>query len=318
VDPRLTSKSNQLLGGSAMHEQNGCISKSDMRSAFFPANRTADLDDPKTNSIKSETLSSEDEESDYLISEDSSERELVDMILGGDCDQGDKIVMPANYCCPLCCEGSMVTMKQILKDTSCSSERPHIEDLDTGADIEGMNQSSVKKHADISDNSFLEMFTYPHIQYIKSDCGSSDEDDPVEQNSDSEVDDDSNSNSIMLSSTNVKEEDDYSIEGTTGSGDRGGDKREGIITVSSKQGNVNIKSERTEDDNPVSCLVCGETVINLNQCLVHALCAHADSETHSYQCSLCERCFSVDTDLTRHFMNVHQNIKVSFPLFTTK
>jgi hypothetical protein len=283
-----------------------------MRSDFFPVSRTADLHDFKINSIMSHTLSSEDEESDYLISEDSSEHELVDMILGDDCYEGDKVIMPTNYCCPLCCEGSMVTVKQIHKDTPCSSKRSLTDDLDTGADIEGMNQLSVKKHTDTSDNSSLKMFTYPHIQYINNDYGSSYEDDPVEQSSNLEVDGDSNSNSIMLSIASIKEEDNYNLEGATTSDDRGGGKREGVITISAKQGHVNVKSERTEDNNPVSCFLCGETVINLNQCLVHALCAHADSETHSYQCSLCERCFSVDTDLTRHFMNIHQNIKVSF------
>lgn len=276
-----------------------------MRSSFFPTSRAADLHEPKINLIKSETLSSGNEESNYLISEDSSECELLNMIPGGNCDQGDTILIPTEYCCPLCCEGSMVAVKQILMDTACSSKRPYIEDLDTGA--EGM------KHADISDNSSIEMFTYSHIQDNRSDCGFSYEDDSMEQNNDY----DSNSNSIMMSFTSVKEEDDYSLEGTSG-GDKGGDKREGTITTSSKQGNVNVKSERSADDNPVSCLVCGETVMNLNQCLVHALCAHADSETHSYQCSLCERCFCVDTDLTRHFMNIHQNVKVSVPLFAIK
>jgi hypothetical protein len=317
VEPRLTSKSKQLLGESVeCDEKNFCVSKSDIKSEFLSANKAGDQHDPKINSIKSETVSSEDEENNYLISEDSSELELVDMILGENYDQRDKITVPTNYCCPLCCEGNMVTIRQTCKDTMCSSKRPHTEDMDPRADTKRTNQLSLKKRSDISDNSSLELFTYPDIQYIKADYGSC-EDEQLEHCSDSEVYRDSDSNSFILSFTNVKEEDDNSLEGTAGSGDTLGDKKwKDIGTMNAKHRNVNVKSEKTENGNPVSCIVCGETMINLDQCLVHALCAHADGEAHSYPCALCEMCFSVDTDLTRHFMNIHQNIKVSFYLYT--
>jgi hypothetical protein len=296
------------VGESVVHDdQNRCISKSDMKSVFS-ASRSTYQHYCKINSIKSESLSSED---NCLISEDSSELELVDMILGDDYCQGDtRIVVPANYSCPLCCEGSMVTVKQTLKDIFSASEKPSIADLDSGADTKRINHRSVKKCLNISDNSRLSS------QYSKGDYGSSCEYGPVEQDSNPEVNGDTDSNSFVLSCTKVKEEDDDSMERAAAKDNRECDKRDDIVTINTKEGNLIVKSEKVEDDNPVSCLVCGGTVINLNQCLIHALRAHANSETCSYPCSLCEMCFSVDTDLTRHYMNIHQNIKVRVSLCT--
>lgn len=304
VKPRLTSKCNQIQMESVVRGGQNCyISKSDMKSVLFPASRSKYQ--CKINSIRSESLSSEGEESNYLISEDSSEPELADMILGDDYSQGDRIAVPSMYSCPLCCEGSMVTIKQALTDTLPASEKQHIEDMGSGADTNRMNHLSVKNHLNISSNSRL------NSHYSKGGHGSSCDYDPVEQDSGPEVGD-SNSNSFILSRTTVKEEDDNSIESTAARDNREYDNRDGIMTINSKQGNLIVKSEKAEDDNPVSCLVCGGTLTDLNKCLVHALSAHANSETHSYPCSLCEMCFSVDTDLTRHFLTIHQNVKVRF------
>jgi hypothetical protein len=303
VKPRLTSKCNQMQRESVVGDSENCyISKSDMKSVLFSASRSNYQHYCKINSIKSENLSSEGEENNYLISEDSSELELANMILGDDCSQGNgRIAVPANYSCPLCCEGSMVTIKQTLKDTFPASEKPLIEGMGSGADIKRMNHVIVKKHLDISSNSRL------NSQYSKGD--------PVEQDGDPEVGD-SISNSFILSLSKVKEEDDNSNEGTAARDNREYDKRNGIMTINTEQGNLSVKSEKAEDDNPVSCLVCGGTLINLNQCLIHALRAHANNETRSYPCNLCEMCFSVDTDLTRHFLTIHQNIKVRFSSYT--
>jgi hypothetical protein len=310
VKPRPTSKCNQIQRESVVHGGQNCsISKSDMKSVLFSASRSKYQHYCKINFIKSKSLSSEGEERNYLISEDSSEPELADMILGDDYSQGDRIAVPSSYSCPLCCEGSMITIKQALKDTLPASEKPHTEDTGSAADTNRMNHLSIKKHLNISSNSRL------NSQYSKGDHGSSSDYDPVEQDSDPEGDD-SNSNSFILSHTKVKEEDDNNIESTAAKDNREYDKRDGIMTINSNQGNLIIKSEKTEDDNPVSCLVCRGTLMNLNRCLVHALSAHANSETHSYPCSLCEMCFSVDTDLTRHFLTVHQNIKVRFSSYT--
>jgi hypothetical protein len=282
-----------------------------MESVLFSASRSTDQHYCKINSIKSESLSSEDEESNCLISEDSSELELVDMILGDDYSQGDtRIAVPTNYSCPLCCEGSMVTVKQTLTGVLSASEKPYIEHTGTGADTKRTNHRSVQKRLNISGNSRLNSWS------SKGDNGSSCEYGPMEHDNDPEVNGDSDSNSFVPSFTKVKEEDESSMEGTAAKDNRECDKRDGIVTINTKQGNLTVKSEKAEDYNPVSCLVCGGTVINLNQCLIHALRAHANSKTRSYPCSLCEMCFSVDTDLTRHFMNMHQNIKVRFSLYT--
>ncbi|PNF22522.1 hypothetical protein B7P43_G13958 [Cryptotermes secundus] len=162
---------------------------------------------------------------------------------------------------------------------------------------------NVKKCLNVSPSSRLSS------RYRKGDYGSACEYGPMEQDSDPEVNGDTDSNSFVLSCTKVKEEDDNSMEGTAAKNNRECDERHGIVTINTKQGPLIVKSEKAEDDSPVSCLVCGGTVINLNQCLIHALRAHANSETRSYPCSLCEMSFSVDTDLTRHYMNIHQNIK---------
>lgn len=288
VDQSLTSKSNQILGGSVL---------------FSPA-KTTNQYDPKMNLIELQNLLSDDEESNYLISEDSSELELVDMILGDDCAEGNKkIALQTKYCCPLCCEGRMVTVTRTIRDT-CSSKRPHNEEIDTETDTETRDQMSIKKHPNIPDSSSAEMFTYSNVQFIRG-GHISDGVDPVEQDRDS--------NSFTQGLTKAENEDD-NLEWTIGRGDRESDSVAGINT---KQGNGDVKPEKTEDDNPVNCLMCGGTVINLSQCLIHTLCTHANSGTNFYPCSLCETCFSTDTDLARHFLNIHQNIKVGCSLHTT-
>lgn len=274
-----------------------------MRSLLFSPTKTTNKHDSKMNLVKLENLSSGDEENNCLISEDSSELELVDMIFGDDCDGGNtEIAFQTKYCCPLCCEGHMVTMKQRSRDT-CSSKRLYTEEMDTEADTERRNQISIQKHSDISNNFGVEMFTCSNVQHIRGDYVSHG-DGPVQQDRDS--------NSFTQGLAKVKN-DGENLEGGVVRGDR---ESESIVGVNIKQGTVNVKSENTEDDNPVKCLVCGGTVIK-SRCLIHTLCTHANSETNFYPCSLCELCFSTDTDLTRHFMNVHQNIKVGSFLYAT-
>jgi hypothetical protein len=305
VDQSLTSKSNQILGGNvARDEQNCFIYKPNMKSVLLSPTKTTNQHGSKMNLIKLENLSSDDEESNYLISEDSSTLELVDMILGDDCDEGNKkIAFQTKYCCPLCCEGRMVTVTQTIRDT-CSSKRSRTEEVNTETDTERRDQMNIKKHSDISDNSSAEMFTCSNVQFIRGDHISHGVD-LMEQDRDS--------NSFTWGLTKAENEDD-NLEGTIGRGDR---ESEGVVVINTKQGNVDVKSEKTEDDNPVNCLMCGGALINLSQCLIHTLCTHANSETNFYPCSLCEMCFSTDTDLTRHFMNIHQNIKVGCSLYIT-
>jgi hypothetical protein len=304
VDQSLTSRSDQMLGGSvARDEQNCFISKHNMKSVLLSPTKNTNQHDPKMNLIELENLSSDDEESNYVISEDSSELGLADMILGDDCNEGNKkIVFQTKYSCPLCCEGRMVAMKQTMRD-ACSSKRSCTEEMDTGTDTERSYRMSIKKRSDISDHSSAEMFTCANVQFIRGDY--------ISHGGDT-MEKDRDSNLLTQGMTKVKNKVD-NLEETMG---RGGRESEGIVGINSKEGNVDIKSEKTEGDCPVNCLVCGGAMINLSQCLIHTLCTHANSETNVYSCSLCKMSFSADTDLTRHFMNIHQNIKVGCSFYT--
>ncbi|XP_069686218.1 uncharacterized protein [Periplaneta americana] len=291
-ETKLSSDSHKTSGNKDKDIEENTI----IESEGHASNITSESSNFKTSFIKTESLSSEDDESSFVMSEDSSENELMDMILEESCD-GERVTVPTEYCCPLCCEGNMVTVNTSSVDSQLSNSSESLV-LDNRTSSKTQNELTVKKFPNISDISNLELFRYVNAEYLRPDCDSSYEN-LIDQGSES----DSEVSSFIFGE--VKEEDESSREKIAGISDKIDDK-----SVSISDQIVEVKLEKLED-NTVNCFVCGETMSNLNQCLIHSLRFHADSESQSYPCGQCEMCFRVDTDMTRHFMTVHQNMKVA-------
>ncbi|KAJ9575708.1 hypothetical protein L9F63_007467 [Diploptera punctata] len=66
-----------------------------------------------------------------------------------------------------------------------------------------------------------------------------------------------------------------------------------------------------ETKGTAQCKLCGINVKNLDECLVHALKTHGDSESNYFPCPQCGIKFLYDTDLNGHFTIYHQKMKLA-------